>query len=319
LKERILVTGCAGFIGMHITKKLLEGGYSVYGVDSLDEYYDPKLKKNRLKNLLYFKSFSFSKIDISNYSSLDKVFKRFKPSKVINLAAQAGVRYSLINPHSYIKANINGFMNVLECSRKYKINGVIYASSSSIYGNNKTSELSVNSKTDSPISIYAVTKKSNELMAYAYSHLYGLHTTGLRFFTVYGAWGRPDMGMYIFTKNIIQNQKIRIFNYGNMKRDFTYIDDIIDGIIVSIEKNYPCEVFNLGNSKQVPLMDVIKIIEQELNIKAHIKYEALQSGDTIETLSDISYSINKLGYNPKISINEGLPKFIKWLREYEGI
>ena len=268
---KVLVTGCSGFIGMHVCKKLLNEGYIVYGIDNVNNYYDPLLKKNRNKLLINYKNFTFKNVDIVDYKSLNIVFKQFKPQKVINLAAQAGVRYSLENPNAYIETNIQGFMNILECVRHHEIEGLIYASSSSVYGGNKKIPFSVSDRVDNPISIYAATKKANELMANSYSNLYNLNTTGLRFFTVYGPWGRPDMAMYIFTKNILEGKEIPIFNRGKMRRDFTYIDDIVEGVKSSLEKNYKCEIFNLGNNNIEDLMDVVSTIEKSLNKKAKIK------------------------------------------------
>ena len=279
LKEKILVTGCAGFIGMHLSKALLEIGHDVIGVDNLNNYYDVKLKNDRLRILKTYERFSFSKIDISNKKALENVFITSSIDKVVNLAAQAGVRYSLVNPNSYIKSNVLGFMNILECCRHYDIKGLIYASSSSVYGGNKKIPFSELDRVDNPISIYASTKKSNELMAFSYNHLFKLNSTGLRFFTVYGPWGRPDMAMYIFVKKIIENKPIQIFNYGKMKRDFTFIDDIISGIVSSINNNHQYEIFNLGNNKSENLMDIVSIIENKLGKKAVIDFQNMQPGD----------------------------------------
>ena len=318
-KDKILVTGSVGFIGMHLCIRLLQKGYQIYGVDNLNSYYSSELKKNRLKVLTKHKNFRFKKLDIANNEELSAVFKDFKPDKVINLAAQAGVRYSLENPNAYIHSNIVGFMNILECCRHSKVKGLIYASSSSVYGNNKKLPFSINDKVDKPISIYAATKKANELMAYTYSHLYNLHTTGLRFFTVYGPWGRPDMAIYMFTEKIKKGEPISVFNNGKMSRDFTYIDDIINGIIGSIDKNYFCEIFNLGNNKVENLKDVIKIIEQNIGKRAIINLMSMQPGDVKKTYADIEYSSQKLGYSPKVSLNKGLPKFIDWYLKYKMV
>ena len=315
-KKRLLVTGCAGFIGMHLCKRLLEDGYEIYGIDNLNDYYDPKLKYDRLEILSQNKMFKFDKIDISDYETLFSVFSKVKPHKVVNLAAQAGVRHSIEDPHTYIKSNVNGFLNILECCRYNKVKNLIYASSSSVYGDNKKIPFSINDKVDNPISIYAVTKRSNELMAHSYNYLYGLSSTGLRFFTVYGPWGRPDMAISIFTKNILEKNTFSVFNHGNLSRDFTYIEDIIDGIILSINHNYTFEIFNLGNNKPVNLMDVLKILENNLGQKAKIKFSDLQLGDVKDTSADIEYSKEKLGYNPKTSIDKGLKKFIDWYQSY---
>ncbi len=318
MDKKFFVTGSSGFIGMHLCKSLLEDSYQVIGIDNMNNYYDVTLKEARLKKLLKYKNFKFLNEDITDLAMMEKVFNEFSPSKVINLAAQAGVRYSLENPHAYINTNISGFMNILECCKYNKVKGLIYASSSSVYGGNKNMPFSVDHRVDSPISIYAATKKANELMAYTYNHLYGLKNTGLRFFTVYGPWGRPDMAMYIFANKIIANEKIPLFNSGAMFRDFTYIDDIIMGIRSSIDKNYDLEIFNLGNSKIEYLMDVISILENLLNTKAIIKNLGMQPGDVEKTSADIKHSIEKLEYKPKTSIKDGIPNFIKWFKKYNN-
>ena len=314
--EKLLVSGCAGFIGMHLCKSLLQDGYDVYGIDNLNDYYDPKLKRNRLQQLLKYDKFKFYKNDISDLISLKDTFKIVKPDKVINLAAQAGVRYSLENPHAYINTNIVGFMNILDCCKRFSVKGLIYASSSSVYGGNKKMPFSVFDDVRNPISIYAATKFSNELMAKTYSHLYELNTTGLRFFTVYGPWGRPDMAMYLFTDAIINRKPISVFNNGEMYRDFTYIYDIVCGIKSSLNKNYRCEIFNLGNNKAEYLMDVIKIIEKELNREAIIKFLGMQPGDVQKTFADIEYTKENLNYSPLTSIKDGIPSFVDWYKGY---
>jgi len=314
--EKILVTGSSGFIGMHLCRNLLDDGYSICGIDNMNDYYDVSLKEARLSILSDYDNFTFNKIDISNLRDVERVFKQFKPKIVVNLAAQAGVRYSLENPHAYIQSNIVGFTNIIEACRHYNINGLIYASSSSVYGGNKKIPFSIDDRVDKPISIYAATKKSNELIAYTYNHLFGLNTTGLRFFTVYGPWGRPDMAMYIFTDNIIRGEKIPVFNHGKMQRDFTYIDDIVNGIRDSIEKNYSCEVFNLGNNRCENLMDMISYIEKELDKEAEIDFLDIQPGDVQKAFANIDYAKNKLNFNPKTSIQEGIPKFIEWYKSY---
>jgi len=314
--EKILVTGSSGFIGMHLCKSLLEDGYQVVGIDNMNDYYDPALKEARLKELYLYDNFKFVKADISDYPSVETAFKDFEPEKVVNLAAQAGVRYSLENPQAYIQSNVVGFMNILECCRHHQVKGLIYASSSSVYGGNEKIPFSIDDSVDRPISIYAASKISNELMAYTYSHLYGLHTTGLRFFTVYGPWGRPDMAMYIFIEKISNDLPIPVFNYGKMQRDFTYIDDIIDGVKASIDKNFFCEIFNLGNNCCENLMDMITLIEQSLGKKAEMNLMDIQPGDVKKTFADIEYSRDKLGYEPTTSITEGIPAFIRWYRDY---
>ena len=314
--EKILVTGSSGFIGMHLCKSLLEDGYQVVGIDNMNDYYDPALKEARLKELYLYDNFKFVKADISDYPSVETAFKDFEPEKVVNLAAQAGVRYSLENPQAYIQSNVVGFMNILECCRHHQVKGLIYASSSSVYGGNEKIPFSIDDSVDRPISIYAASKISNELMAHTYSHLYGLHTTGLRFFTVYGPWGRPDMAMYIFTEKISNDLPIPVFNYGKMQRDFTYIDDIIDGVKASIDKNFFCEIFNLGNNRCENLMDMIALIEDSLGKKAELNLMDIQPGDVKKTFADIEYSRDKLGYEPTTSITEGIPVFIRWYRDY---
>ena len=273
-------------------------------------------KLKRLSILQSNPSFIFVKTDISNKKVLEDVFKKHKPQKVVNLAAQAGVRYSLVNPHAYMESNILGFMNILECCRHNNVEGLIYASSSSVYGSNKKIPFSESDNVDSPISIYAASKKSNELMASSYNHLFGIRSTGLRFFTVYGPWGRPDMAMYIFASKILNNEPIQVFNHGNMKRDFTYIDDIINGILSSIENNHNCEIFNLGNNKYENLMDVVSLIESKIGKKAIIKFEVMQDGDVEKTHADIDKAKRKLGFKPITNVKDGIGHFIDWYLEY---
>ena len=316
--ERLLVTGCSGFIGMHLCKSLLEDGHSVFGIDNMNNFYDTSLKRARLKILSNYENFSFRKVDIIHSIDLQKVFDEFQPQKVVNLAAQVGVRYSIKNPKVYISSNIVGFMNVIEACKNNKVKGLIYASSSSVYGGNKKIPFSTEDKVDKPISIYAATKKANELIAYSYSHLFGLNTTGLRFFTVYGPWGRPDMSIYIFSNKLSNNETLQIFNHGNMKRDFTYIDDIIDGIRASIKNNYPCEVFNLGNSHPEDLMIVVGLIEKEFRKKAKIEYMDMQPGDIEKTFANINHAEQKLNYSPKTSIQQGIPRFVNWYKSYKN-
>ena len=317
--NKILVTGAAGFIGFHLVKRLLDENRLVYGIDNINDYYNQDLKINRLQILKRFKEFRFKKMDLENRLGLEKVFDDFKPDIVVNLAAQAGVRYSLQNPEKYISANINGFFNVIDLCRKKNIEGLIYASSSSVYGESTSTPFSINQNVDKPISLYAATKKSNELISYSYSHLFGLKTTGLRFFTVYGPWGRPDMAYYSFTNNIVNGRKIDVYNHGDMKRDFTYIDDIINGTISAIDQNYQCEIFNLGNNKSEKLTDMIKIIEARVNIKANINFLPMQKGDVKETFADIGHSKTHLQFEPKTSLSDGLDMFIDWYIKYNKI
>ena len=315
--KRVLVTGAAGFIGYHLCKSLLDDGFNVLGIDNVNDYYDPKLKQARLDQLNPFNNFKFDKIDIADRESLTKAFTDFKPNKVVNLAAQAGVRYSIENPYAYMDANLVGFLNIIELCRHNDVEGLIYASSSSVYGGNTKTPSSTEDRVDNPISLYAASKKSNELIANSYSHLYGLHTTGLRYFTVYGPWGRPDMAMFIFAKKILAGEPIPVFNNGEMRRDFTYIDDIISGTRAAIDKNYKCEIFNLGNHKSEQLMDMIALLEQKLGKKAEINFLPMQPGDIRESFADIKLSNTKLGYKPRTSLIKGISRFIKWYQNYE--
>lgn len=314
--QRILVTGSAGFIGFHFSKSILKDGFEVLGIDNLNNFYDPKLKNARLDKLTPYKNFTFQKINIADRKLLTKAFTDFKPNKVVHLAAQAGVRYSIKNPYVYMDANLVGFLNIIELCRYNDVEGLIYASSSSVYGGNTKIPFSVEDRVDNPISLYAASKIADELIANTYSHLYGLHTTGLRYFTVYGPWGRPDMAMFIFTKNILAGEPIPVYNNGNMKRDFTYIDDIISGTRAAINKNYKCEIFNLGNHKSEQLMDVVSLIEQYLGKKAKIELLPMQPGDVKESFADIDYSIEMLGYKPKTNVDIGTRKFVEWYTEY---
>jgi UDP-glucuronate 4-epimerase len=316
--SKILVTGSAGFIGYHLCRSLLDDDYEVLGIDNLNEYYDSKLKIARLDQLEIYKNFTFEKVDITDRELITNTFKKFHPKKVINLAAQAGVRYSIENPYAYMDSNLIGFLNIIELCRHNEVDGLIYASSSSVYGGNKKIPFSVEDRVDRPIALYGATKRANELIAHSYSHLYGLHTTGLRYFTVYGPWGRPDMAMFIFTSKILAGEPIPVFNNGNMKRDFTYIDDIISGTRSAIERNYACEIFNLSNHRSEQLMELITLIEKELGKKAEIDFQPMQPGDIRESYADIDYSKEKLGYDPKTSINEGIPNFINWYKTYFG-
>jgi len=317
--QKILITGAAGFIGYHLSRSLLEDGIIVFGVDNLNNFYDKDLKEQRLKRLKSFRNFTFKKIDLIDEKKLKNALLNFNPSIVIHLAAQAGVRYSIENPRAYLDSNLIGFHNVIEQCRRCKINKLIYASSSSIYGLNEKIPFSVNDKTDYPVSLYGATKKSNELVAHAYSHLYGVKTIGLRFFTVYGPWGRPDMAYFSFTKKIIEGRKIEVFNHGNMQRDFTYIDDIVDGIRNTIDKDFNFEIFNLGNSKSEDLMTMIRIIEKELNINAKIVFKDMQAGDVFKTYADIKKSSKMLDFKPKVSLQVGLKRTIDWYKSFIGL
>ena len=269
-----------------------------------------------MEQLTPYKNFSFEKIDITDRGSLTQSFQSFKPRKVINLAAQAGVRYSLENPYAYIDANLVGFLNIIELCRHNNVEGLIYASSSSVYGGNEKIPFSVEDRVDKPLALYGATKRANELIAYSYSHLYGLRSTGLRFFTVYGPWGRPDMAMFLFTRKLLSGEPIPVFNYGNMKRDFTFIDDIILGTRTAIDRNYKCEIFNLGNHRSEQLMDMIALLEKELGQKAIINFQPMQPGDVKESFADIKYSEEKLGFKPTTSIEKGIPKLVEWYKKY---
>lgn len=315
---KILITGSAGFIGYHVTRHLLSDGMQILGIDNLNNYYNQNLKLERLKILRSYKNFSFKKVDISDRNRIKSVFSSFKPEKVVNLAAQAGVRYSLKNPYAYMSSNLDGFLNVIELCKDFEVSGLVYASSSSVYGNNKNKPFKISDRVDNPISLYGATKRANELIAYSYSHIYKLKTTGLRYFTVYGPWYRPDMALYIFAKKISNGDSINVYNNGKMKRDFTFIDDIVKGTISALNKNYDCEIFNLGNNKSENLMTVINLLEKALNKKAKINFLPIQPGDVKETLADIDYSTKKLNYQPSTNIGEGIKLFTKWFKEYHN-
>lgn len=331
---KILITGVAGFIGSLLAKRLLDTKkIEVIGIDNLNTYYDIQLKNKRIE-FLNSNNFTFYKLDISNREEIFTVFDKEKITHVINLAAQAGVRYSIENPHAYIQSNLVGFSNILEASRHNKVEHLIYASSSSVYGANKKMPFSTKDAVNHPVSLYAATKKSNELLAHTYSHLYNLPTTGLRFFTVYGPWGRPDMAYFSFTKNIIEGKPIKVFNNGEMMRDFTYIDDIIEGIIRLIDKkpepnmdfNYvapdpsssyaPYKIYNIGNNQPVKLMDFIQTIEKHVGKKAKLEFLPMQPGDVQATYADIDDLTNAVGFSPNTSIDEGIRQFVEWYRSY---
>ncbi len=332
---KILVTGAAGFIGFHLVSQLLAKNHIVVGIDNLNDYYDPQLKIARLKELgltIDIKdemvkrsekdNFFFYKTDITNKEILEEIFVQHSFDIVINLAAQAGVRYSLQNPAAYINSNINGFFNIMECVRKFKPKHFIFASSSSVYGNNKV-PFDVTDKTDTPVSLYAATKKSNEVLAYSYSHLYKIKTTGLRFFTVYGPWGRPDMAYFSFTKSILNSREIQLFNNGHLYRDFTYIDDIVAGIIAVAEHTngssniqVPYKIYNIGNHKSVQLLEFVKVLEGLLKKKAITKMMPMQQGDVYSTYADISELEKDYGFAPSTNLEDGLKEFVKWYRAY---
>ncbi len=316
----ILVTGAAGFIGYHLTKRILNKNNKVIGIDNINNYYDINLKKNRIKDLKKNKKFEFYKTDLSEYKKLFNIVKKNKIKIIIHLAAQAGVRYSIKNPRSYLKSNLEGFFNILEISRHNKIDHLIYASTSSVYGDTKKFPVSENDETDHPLSFYAATKKSNEVMAHSYSYIYKLPSTGVRFFTVYGPYGRPDMALFKFTKNIIKKLPIELFNKGNHFRDFTYVDDIVDGVYSLLKKQskktIPYQIFNIGNGNPKKLVDYLKHIENNLNRTSKIKKLPLQIGDIVKTHSNIKKLKKYTGYKPKININIGIAKFIEWYKDY---
>lgn len=318
---RYLVTGVAGFIGFHVAKKLLEQGHEVVGIDNLNDAYVVKLKEDRLNILKVNSNFIFYKIDISNKEVLEEVFERERFDKVCHLAGQAGVRQSIEDPFSYEKSNILGFLNLLECLKKYKIMDLVYASSSSTYGMTGSGPYSEEMKIDKPMSIYAATKATNELFAHVYYSLYGMNIIGFRFFTVYGPWGRPDMSYFLFADSIVKNKSIKVFNFGKMKRDFTYIDDIVSGVCTAMEriKTIKYGVYNLGGSHTVELLDFISIIEKEFDKKVEKVLMPLQQGDMIETSADITKAEKDLNYEPKVRINEGLKEFVKWYKSYYQI
>ena len=333
---KILVTGAAGFIGFHTCLKLVNIGHEVYGIDNINDYYNPKLKFDRLNELGFnevdsklfknqiqsakFNSLRFSRIDLVDQESIHNLFKQEQFEVVCNLAAQAGVRYSIENPKAYIDSNITGFFNILEGCRNNKVKHLVYASSSSVYGENKKVPFETTDNVDHPISLYAATKKSNELMAHTYGHLYGFKTTGLRFFTVYGPWGRPDMAYYLFTEAILNDKPIKVFNNGKMERDFTYIDDIVNGVTKIIEKNIDLrehyKIYNIGNNKTESLQNFIANIEEVIGSKAIKKMYPMQQGDVPKTFADIDKLIDDFGFKPSISINKGLEEFINWYKKY---
>jgi len=330
----VLVTGAAGFIGFHLTRRLLEKGCKVVGIDNLNAYYEVQLKEARLEKLTPSDNFSFIKADLADRTRIEKVFQENPFDVVVNLAAQAGVRYSLTNPHAYIDANLVGFGNILEGCRHHGVKHLVFASSSSVYGANTKMPFSVHHNVDHPVSLYAATKKANELMAHTYSHLYGLCCTGLRFFTVYGPWGRPDMALFLFTRAILDGKPIKVFNHGKMQRDFTYIDDIVEGVYrvmgslpspnASWRGDQPdpgtsyvnYRVFNIGNNRPVNLLDFIETLENVLGRKAEKDFQDLQPGDVVATYADIDDLKQQVGFAPATPIEEGIRRFVDWYREY---
>ena len=334
---RFLVTGAAGFIGFHLSRRLLERGDEVVGIDNLNPYYDVRLKTDRLAQIANAPGFTFHEMELADRDAISALFERGKFDIVLHMAAQAGVRYSLENPHSYVASNLVGFLHVLEECRHKGVKHLVYASSSSVYGANTKRPYSVRDNVDHPLSLYAATKKSNELMAHTYSHLFRLPTTGLRFFTVYGPWGRPDMAMFLFTKAILAGQPINVFNYGNMRRDFTYVDDIVEGVIRTAEhvpqgeanwnsdspdpgtSNAPFRVYNIGNNKPVELSHVIEVLERCLGAKAKKNLMPMQPGDVPETFADVDDLIRDVGFAPSTPIETGIERFVEWYRQYHKV
>ncbi|WP_442498579.1 NAD-dependent epimerase [Methylobacter sp. sgz302048] len=334
---KVLVTGTAGFIGNHVAIKLLERGDEVIGVDNLNDYYDVNLKKARLARILDHKHYTDVRADIADREAMERLFRQHQPQRVVNLAAQAGVRYSIENPHAYIDSNIVGFINILEGCRHHKIEHLVYASSSSVYGANETMPFSVHDNVDHPLSLYAASKKANELMAHTYSNLYQLPTTGLRFFTVYGPWGRPDMALFLFTKAILAGEPIQVFNYGKHRRDFTYIDDIVEGIIRTLDhpaqpnpdwtgkrpdpgsSKAPWRVYNIGNQNPVELSAYIETLEKALGKTAEKQLLPLQPGDVPDTYADVEALVEDVGYKPNTPIEKGIGKFVDWYLMYNNI
>lgn len=313
-----LVTGSSGFIGFHTALRLLEAGHEVIGLDNMNDYYDPKLKEARLNLLSAQPNFTFYGCDLANYEQVESIFQQHAIEIVCHLAAQAGVRYSLTHPLVYQKSNLEGFLHVLELARQFEVANFVYASSSSVYGKNTKLPFSVEDRVDHPISLYAATKKANELMAHTYNHLYGLPTTGLRFFTVYGPWGRPDMALFLFTKAILEDKPIDVYNHGKMKRDFTYIDDIVQGVLACLAHPQPYEVLNIGNHRSENLEHFIAVIEDCLGKKAQRNYLPMQPGDVPETYADIERIQELYGYEPCTTIEQGIPQFVEWYRSYYG-
>jgi UDP-glucuronate 4-epimerase len=321
---KILVTGAAGFIGYHVSLALIQRGDNVVGIDSINAYYDVELKQDRLNNLKAYENFTFSQIDIADKDAVFDVIKNELPDKIIHLAAQAGVRHSIENPYAYIQSNILGHINILESIRHINPEiKLVYASSSSVYGLNEKQPFSTLDMTDTPISLYAATKKSDELMSYTYAHLYGIKQIGLRFFTVYGPYGRPDMAYFLFTRDILEGRPIKVFNHGKMKRDFTYIDDVVGGVISALDKDInlgdkgvPHKIYNLGNNKSETLIDFITEIEKSLGCEAVKVFQPMQDGDVVETYADISETVKDLNYSPITPISVGIPQFIQWYKDY---
>jgi UDP-glucuronate 4-epimerase len=334
--QKVLVTGAAGFIGFHLAKRLLKDGYQVVGVDNINPYYEVALKEARLEELKNESSFTFFKLDLSGRKQLEDIFGGMGFDVVVNMAAQAGVRYSIENPYAYVDSNLVGFVNLLECCRHNRVKHFVFASSSSVYGANTKMPFSVHHNVDHPVSLYAATKKANELMAHTYSHLYRLPCTGLRFFTVYGPWGRPDMALFLFTRAILEDKPIKVFNHGKMQRDFTYIDDIIEGMVRVMGRlpeanprwsgdapdpstsSAPYKVYNIGNNNPVELIKFIEVIEDVLGKKANMEFKDLQPGDVVATYANVDDLMQDVGFKPETPIELGIKRFVQWFKDFYG-
>ena len=319
---KILITGTAGFIGMHLAHRLLDAGHTIVGIDNFNDYYDVSLKENRHATLAKREGYTGIRVDLCDRDGLDQCFEEQQVERVCNLAAQAGVRYSLTHPHAYQESNLQGFLNILECCRHHSVQRLVYASSSSVYGGNTKLPFSESDTVDAPVSLYAATKKANELMAHCYTHLYGLQTIGLRFFTVYGPWGRPDMAMWLFTKAMLEERPIKVFNHGNMQRDFTYIDDIISGVERSLLQDHSLEkyeIFNIGNHRSENLLEMIDLLSQSLGCTPQMQMLPMQPGDVPATYADITRIQQKLGFAPTTTIAQGIPRFVDWFLAYHNL
>ena len=332
----VLLTGAAGFIGYHVAQRLLADGHRVVGLDNLNDYYDPTLKQARLDRLTPHARFGFERVDVSDRTAMTELFRRHRPARVVHLAAQAGVRHSLTHPHAYVDANVVGFLNILEGCRHQGVEHLVFASSSSVYGANTRLPFSVHDNVDHPLSLYAATKKANELMAHSYAHLYGLACTGLRFFTVYGPWGRPDMALFLFTRAILEGRPIDVFNEGQMQRDFTYVDDVVEGVVRILKKPSAADpawsgdrpdpgtsrasyrIYNIGNDRPVELLRYIEVLEECLGRTAKKNFLPLQPGDVLATRADVDDLARDFGYHPRTTIEEGIARFVEWYRGYYG-
>ena len=321
---RTVVTGAAGFIGSFVAQRLLEGGDAVLGIDNLNAYYDPHLKRARLDRLTPHREFTFAQIDIADQTAVEEACRRHRPQRIVHLAAQAGVRHSIDNPRAYVDANVSGFLSVLEAARAWRVEHLVYASTSAVYGGNAQMPFAVSDNVDRPLSMYAATKKANELMAHAYSHLHGVPTTGLRFFTVYGPWGRPDMALFVFTRRILAGDPIDVFNHGHHRRDFTYIDDIAEGVLRVLDAppkpndGAPYRLYNIGAGKPVELLRFIELIEENLGRRARKNLLPLQAGDVAETHADVTALQRDFGYCPQTPVETGIARFLAWYRDYYG-